>query len=355
MRLSSNHIVLTATLAFISAKTYSQDILEIPVVVHVVYNQEEENISDAQIRSQIIALNKDFRRLNEDRENTNPLFQDVAADVEVEFYLAGIDDQGLPFDGIIRKQTSHGVFGNSDIHYDALGGSDVMAPDQYLNIWVCRLAAGTNGFASSPGGNPDEDGVVINFQFFGTEGNVLEPYHLGRTATHESGHYLGLNHTWGISGGCGDDDGIEDTPLQATSSDQCDTEVESCGSVDMAQNFMDLTEDACLNLFTLGQKEVMRNTITTLRSGLLEDKKGVVTSIDRHKFREVRFYPNPVSDGRLNITEGSEILRIIDLSGKEIEFNYESETRISFISNGTFLVDYRNSGGQRLSERIIVY
>lgn len=237
-------------------------VIKIPVVVHVLYNTASQNISDAQIKSQIDALNKDFRRLNADTVYTPAVFRHLAADCGIEFELAKIDPSGRATTGIIRKSTSIMMYGLDDrIKFSSQKGDDAWDPDQYLNIWVGNLAGGLLGYSSTLGGKKEVDGIVIAPTAFGTLGAAAPPYNKGRTATHEIGHWLGLRHIWGDSY-CGDDH-IDDTPPQRSSTRSCPTGVVvTCDNNpygNMYTNYMDFTDDACLNLFTLGQRNKMRS------------------------------------------------------------------------------------------------
>ena len=177
-----------------------KSIITIPVVVHVVYNTNAENISDAQIFSQMDVLNADFRRTNSDASNTPSVWQNIAADCEIDFCLATIDPNGNPTTGITRTNTNQTSFSISsdNVKYSSAGGIDPWPQDDYLNIWVCDLGGGLLGYATPPSSwtNP-EDGVVIGYRYFGTTGVVQAPYNKGRTATHEVGHWLNLDHIWG--------------------------------------------------------------------------------------------------------------------------------------------------------------
>ena len=255
-----------------------KSIITIPVVVHVVWNTSQENISDQQIFSQIDVLNADFRRTNIDAIMTPSVWTSIAADTEIEFCLASVDPNGAFTSGITRTQTSETSFSiQSDaVKATATGGINPWNQNNYLNIWVCDLSGGILGYATPPSSfnNPD-DGVVIGYKYFGTLGTVQGPYNKGRTCTHEVGHWLNLDHIWGNSGNCGNDN-VNDTPTQEEENYNCPAfphNVNSCGtsnsSGDMFMNYMDYTNDGCMNLFTLGQKARMTAAINQYRSNLL--------------------------------------------------------------------------------------
>lgn len=236
----------------------STDIITIPVVVHVVYDVLTKNVSDAQIQSQLDVINKDFRRLNADR-NAN---WSQADDPHIEFCLAIFDPEGKPTSGITRTNTLRRNFlTNDDVKRNISGGKDGWPADQYLNIWVCDIAGSVLGYAQFPGGPLSTDGVVIDYQAFGTVGTAKAPFNLGRTATHEIGHWLNLRHIWG-DGDCTKDDFIVDTPTASGPNYKCNIGRISCGNINMVENFMDYSDDACMNLFTVGQKARMRALFT---------------------------------------------------------------------------------------------
>ncbi len=267
------------TKAYIEAQRHlpqqrTANVITIPVVVHIVYRTSAENISDAQVQSQIEVLNEDFQRLNADASNTPSLFQSVAADAEIRFCLATRDPLGNPTNGITRTQTTKTSFSvyTDDVKYSSQGGKDAWPTDQYLNIWVCNLGGGVLGYAQFPNGGPAAtDGVVIDYRYFGRGGSAQAPYNKGRTATHEVGHWLNLRHIWGDAQ-CGDDY-VNDTPVQQGPNYGCPTFPKpSCGNTsDMFMNYMDYTDDACMNLFTQGQKTRMRAVLAPngFRAGLL--------------------------------------------------------------------------------------
>lgn len=255
--------------------TSANELINIPVVVHVLYNNAGQNISETQILSQLTALNKDFSNQNSDKINRPLVFDNVAADARIRFCLAQVAPDGRPAKGIIRKQTSMAVFAADDAVKSSMrGGDDAWDSKKYLNIWVCNLGGRTLGYASLPGGPADLDGVVIGFDVFGTVGNLRPQFNKGRTLTHEVGHWLGVKHIWGDTE-CGDDE-ADDTPRQRTYNFGCPSfpAVSACSETadgDMFMNFMDFSDDACMNMFTIEQKKRMRALFATgnLRNSFL--------------------------------------------------------------------------------------
>lgn len=245
----------------------------IPVVVHIIHNGEPlgtgVNISDAQILSQINVLNNDFKRLNVDAANTPAEFMDEAGSIDIEFVLAKQDPFGAPTNGIQRVIGTQSVWTLSDnATFKALS---YWPAEDYFNIWVVNIPSYL-GYAQFPVSNlpglensPDDrltDGIIIHYSAFGSnfEGlgtfNLISDYDHGRTATHETGHFLGLRHIWGDDGSsCSGTDFVDDTPNQAGDySGQCPVYPKtSCTSNDMFMNYMDYTDDGCMNLFTQGQ------------------------------------------------------------------------------------------------------
>jgi hypothetical protein len=255
--------------------TVADAIIYIPVVVHVLYHLPEHNISNAQVISQIEALNRDFGLSNDNRHAIPAAFQHLAADTRIRFCLARVDPMGRPSTGIVRKYTNVNPFmGDDAMKFSSAGGSDVWNPDHYLNIWVCNMFGRSLGYASVPGFQRELDGIVVNWDVFGTVGNLRAPYNEGRTATHEVGHWMGLKHIWGDAF-CASDD-VDDTPRQKSYNNGCPNypKVSDCsldGHGDMFMNYMDLTDDGCMSMFTHGQKIKMRSVfaIGGLRNEML--------------------------------------------------------------------------------------
>ncbi len=243
------------------------EVLRVPVVVHVIHRGEAEgqgtNIPLEQIEDQIRILNEDFRRQNADQVQTLPIFQPVAADIMIEFVLAKQTPDGFLTNGITRTQGEQQSYGLNSA--SSLSNLSYWPAEDYFNIWVVPLSNSYLGYAQFPvssleglensSNNRETDGIVIDYRYFGSVGNAASNS-LGRTTTHEVGHFFGLRHIWG-DGDCSADDFVTDTPLQAAESDGCPFGQESCGSPDMYQNYMDYTDDVCMNLFTQDQKDRM--------------------------------------------------------------------------------------------------
>lgn len=237
------------------------DTIVIPVVVHVLYHTSAQNISDAQVNSQIDVLNEDFKKKNADFSNLpEKSFQSVASSgLPVRFELA---------QPIIHKYTKTISFSTNDaVKSSKRGGDDVIDPANNLNIWVCNLGRGLLGYAQFPGGNPATDGVVILYTAFGSRakhegGTYISKYDLGRTTTHEVGHWLNLRHIWGDDGGgCTGSDQVSDTPNQGAENYGAPTYPHiSCSNGptgDMFMNYMDYTDDRAMFMFSTEQKNRM--------------------------------------------------------------------------------------------------
>jgi hypothetical protein len=221
-------------------------VISIPVYVHVVYSNSQENISTTQVNSQISVLNQDFRATNSDASQVPTEFAGVVADSEVQFTLANT----------FRYSNSRTSWGTNDAMKTAY---PPVTPETHLNIWVCNIGGGILGYAQFPGGSAETDGVVISPQYFGNTGFVSAPFDEGRTGTHEVGHYLNLRHIWG-DGRCRQDDFVADTPSSDGPNYGCPSyPTANCKSNDMTMNYMDYTNDDCMYMFSEGQKVRMRS------------------------------------------------------------------------------------------------
>ncbi|MFM1744957.1 MAG: hypothetical protein RLZZ630_894, partial [Bacteroidota bacterium] len=250
-----------------------------PVVVHVLYANANQNITDAQIASQIEVLNEDFSRLNPDTNNTPAAFQGIAGSPQINFCLAQVDPNGAPTSGIERRQTTTSSFGTNDnIKRFVNGGLDAWDPTQYFNIWVGNLGNFLLGYAEFPTATLSNTyGVVIHYNYFGRNGSAQAPFNKGRTATHEVGHCFGLYHIWGDDGNaCSGSDLVADTPNQGGENYGCPAYplTDNCATANpgvMFMNYMDYTDDACMNLFTQGQSTRVLNTFNNSPYNVLQN------------------------------------------------------------------------------------
>src|SRR5262245_18453295 len=233
-------------------------------IVHVVYKTDDQNISDAQIKSQITALNKDYRATNPDRSKVPEPCNGLVTDARIQLKLTKVT----------RTKTTVAGFAHDDgVKKDATGGIAPVTPRTHMNMWVCALGGGLLGYAQFPGGPPETDGVVINIQAFGTQGTAQAPFNKGRTATHEVGHYLNLRHIWGDTPDCSGSDMVADTPNCAGPNfGEPAWPVITCGNGpngDMFVNYMDYTDDAAMFMMTTQQVLRMRAALETERKGLV--------------------------------------------------------------------------------------
>ena len=335
-------------------------VITIPVVVHVIHNGDDygvdENITDSQVQSQLTVMTEDFRRMaGTPGFNDNP----AGADLEIEFVLAQQTPDGCPTNGINRVDMGQESWSTADID-DIVKPTTIWDPTQYMNMWsITFTRTDLLGYAQFPSesglegldgftDDSDTDGVVCRYNSFGSEDyndgsfNLSAPYNKGRTMTHEVGHFLGLRHIWG-DGDCTVDDYVDDTPLAASSNsgcpviDTCPGEVDSEVVYDMVENYMDYTNDECMNVFTEGQKD---RVLAVLENS--PRRKGLVTSNKTEA-------PDPVdNDPSITLVDinvpacGSEVLATVELT------NYGTTTLnslviTSVISDGT-TSDYNWTG-----------
>ncbi len=252
----------------------------IPVVVHIVL-QDPLQVTDQQIMNQLASVNLDYLAQNSDITKVPAAWQAIIGKPEIQFCLAVRSPQGDPTTGITRTTTTRSSFSIEgaarDVKHSNTGGADAWDPSKYLNIWVCSLSDNYLGVATPPGGvyPGDEDGVVVLHTAFGSAGSARTPFNLGRTLTHEIGHYFGLRHIWGDDGGtCNQDDGVDDTPRQGDQNYGCPNFplTDACTNTApgvMFMNYMDYVNDACMYLFTTGQTDRMRNALEIQRLSLL--------------------------------------------------------------------------------------
>jgi hypothetical protein len=353
------------------------------VVVHVVYKNAIQNIPDSQIVRQIQILNECFSLTNPNFTQTRAIFDSIGADTELQFCLAAFDPQGNPTTGIIRKSApSSAAFdplsGFDNVKSSATDGDDPWPNDQYLNIWVCDMSffgfTFVLGYATFPGESPALDGVVIQSEYFGY-GTAAAPNNLGRTTVHEVGHFFGMRHIWAdddsqAPGQCDSTDFVDDTPNQAAKSESdCNVTINSCsaespfwGAIDppdMVENYMDYSADACMTMFSKGQKARMysflntdpaRVAIKTSPAGcnnITVAAKELYTNFNDYIF----VYPNPANDVlHINVTKFTPQnlnCEIYNSNGQLVKalkrLDFQNTINLSELANGMYVVKVYNS------------
>ncbi len=359
-------------------------VITIPVVVHVVYKTSAENISTAQIQSQINILNLDFRKLNSDINLLPPPFQPLAADCQINFCMATRDPNGNVTTGITRTHTNKNSFRtNDDVKKSNRGGKDAWPRDQYLNIWVCNLSGGVLGYAQFPGGPAATDGIVNGYKYFGNTGAATYPFDKGRTATHEIGHWLNLRHIWGDDGSsCSGSDLVDDTPNQAGYNFGCPPFPRiTCSNGpngDLHMNYMDYTDDRCMYMFSNGQSSRMTSILNGTRSTILTSNGCLAPTFypgqqdnnsslnGPNSYRLFQNFPNPFNPSTTisySIPYSSFVtVNIYDASGKVVATlvnelqssgNYSLNFDASNLSSGIYFFDI-NAGNFTDTKKMVL-
>lgn len=358
--------------------------VRIPVVVHVVHNnasmtvggRDNGNISDEQILAQIRTLNEDYQRKPGTRGfNNDP----VGANTGIEFYLANEDPNGNPTNGITRH------YYNAKTTFDVFTDDQTLAnivswpTDRYLNIWVTRFGSNYLGIAQFPSASgidgldsenellENTDGVFIDYRVFGSGGTVTSNlYSLGRTTTHEVGHWLGLIHTWGDTD-CGDDY-CADTPRaeRGNQSTNCGPLFSNCGGVrtrNMTENYMDYSPDSCMNIFTKNQGERMMAVIekSARRARLV---KYWCAKLPFGNVFDISVFPNPASSQvniQVNVTEFTDFeVELYSLTGQLMgsqQFKDYPSWLVTFpttnIAPGVYIVRVKTEN-ETVSKRLVI-
>lgn len=355
-----------------------ENLLVIPVVFHVVHNNDQENLADSVILNQLEILNDAFRRHNENASQTRPVFLDFVADTKIEFRLAELDPNGNPSSGITRTQTDITHFGgilpfnanqtneintwvNDSLFYNwfrltktDLGGIDAWDVNRYINIWIGDLRIFEPlinnfeelvfiGLATPPMDHPNwpaeitepfadfEQGVIMHYVALGDNNpnsfpnpyqNLNSPIKRGKVLIHEVGHYLGLRHIWG-DGDCSLDDYITDTPNATNHSNwgcnqnanACVDNINGADLPNMVENYMDYSSGTCQNSFTLGQADLMRSVLEIYRPTLAEIISTVNLDYDQH-LEHIAIAPNPFDEEiRLNMAPANLTYIVYNLAG----------------------------------------
>jgi hypothetical protein len=353
-----------------TARGEGLNLIRIPVVIHVLYHVAAENLGDDYVRTQITALNRDFRKQNADTSNIPNWFAPFAADCGIEFVLAKVDPSGRATNGIVHKYTPVTIWNMDDkIKYSSETGDDAWDARSYLNIWVGTMNR-VIGYSSFPGDPLDKDGVVLSNSVFGITNSGS--YNKGRTAVHEVGHWLSLRHLWGDAD-CGDD-GVADTPKQQTFTNGCPSAIRiTCGSApygDMYMDYMDFTNDNCLLMFTKGQMQRMRALFDAggARNSILSSKALGTPTVDGIPLPEkdptwlhIQVYPNPATtEITVNMEYdarwiGKEIM-IVNIAGQvQIRQTITSKVQrinISALKPGMYFIR-SNKEGEKMMQKFV--
>ena len=353
--------------------------LTIPVVVHVIYNSDFENESNEQIESQIDALNRDFNNLNSDSLISSHAFYPIVGNIGIKFELATKDPSGKITTGITRTKTSKTSWIEDDLNKDNMkftstGGIENWDPKKFLNIYTVRFddAVGLLGYAYFPedlASFPETDGVVVDFRCFGTKGTSgsegFTPYNLGRTVTHEVGHWLGLFHIWGdkvfeTDKVCGDDN-VADTP--PAEGDNSGNPVfpfrpnNKCGSDkngEMFMNYMDYVHDKSMVMFSKGQVTRMTSAINTFRTDLLKYSPSTI------KVNSITIN-SPNNNSVFNKLEGtiqlSSVVLPINATNKNVKWSCVPDTiatidqtgKITILKEGKVTITVQSTDGSLIS------
>lgn len=368
-----------------------ETIYTIPIVVHVIYNTNSENVHDSVIFNQIQILNDSYGYTNSDTINLRDTFRTIVGPTNIQFELATIGPDGNPTTGITRTETDITEFGDFGFFTGDMsglerikstidGGQDPWDQSRYLNIWVADMslsgitallgyATPPTNLSNWPSGSTDgmSDGVVIQYQAFGSNNPApLPDFDVeGKTCVHEVGHYLGLRHIWG-DGDCSQQDGIDDTPNATANSQEitnCDTLNNTCtdnigvlGDLpNMQENYMDYSPETCQNAFTLGQAELMRSVIETERWELIDNYP--VLGISNNDQAEIKVFPNP-SNGKIKISGLSDnnTVELYSNNGRLINsyLSEKNEITLNDLVSGVYFLRISNAKNTTTKKIIIL-
>lgn len=367
-------------------KKFDKDSLRIlPVVFHIVYTEGMPSISEGQVYSQLDALNRDFNSMivNEDHPTAKKDYSNRAAISKIQFCFPLEDPQNKPTTGFTIFNSSLPTWNEYNLMKSKKdGGVDAWNTDRYINIWVVDLQDSTSGYAQMPGGDKKTDGIVIDYRFFGQSGTSLAPFDEGKTLTHLMGNYLGLYPIWGRHR-CGDDY-IDDTPIHNAPNTGCPegNHITTCegNEVEMTMNFMDNTNDACMYMFTDGQKRRMQAMVSKkgprgklgvketqcnneLREEIAVREEDSLKEVDAES--EIGYFiPNPASNTlffktKNNVNQSGLNLVAFDLSGKVIyQQNIKSNQKEIMIDvtewvDGLYVFEVRTEENAQVSKVVI--
>lgn len=374
---------MQAWMKYPSPNALASSVIYIPVVVHVIYSNATENIPDSAIQQQIDQLNKDYSKTNTDTSKIPAVWKNVAADCGIQFCLASKDPSGDPTNGIRHISTSVTQWTTNDaVKHTAQGGDDAWLSSSYLNVWVCNLAGGLLGYTQPPGtGSQITDGVVILYSTLpgGPFCCNTDNYNMGRTATHEIGHWLNIRHTF--DGGCAgttsstcssQGDMVCDTPPAFNPNYGCPGIKNTCSENnpfpppfnndqnDMTMNYMDYTDDNCMYMFTNGQSQRMQACLSVIRPTILTS--AAITCSATSNDNTILIYPNP-STGEVKISSQMFSLDSMDLKvynaigqrmfSEKILFP-SSKINLSNSPNGMYFFEIKTPQGT-ITKKVIIH
>lgn len=349
----------------------------IPIVLHILYNNEEQRISYEQIYSQIEALNRDFNGLTEMVEHeavSAEGFGELIANIGLKFCLTAVDERGRDTSGVNYIPTERSDWSVDDaMKMEEIGGIKAWDTEKFLNIWIVDLKGIASGYAQMPGGIAETDGIVIDYNHFGTNGSAKYPFNEGKTLTHLIGNYLGLYSLWGYER-C-EDDYVDDTPIHNFENFGCPVyrHVSTCEgqSVEMSMNFMDSSNDACMSMFTKGQKQRIVAMLSEggPRNNLLSNYKKIQCENQKtasNQSNEILIYPNPSKeDINIELPLASNYqtlnLQVLAPDGKIIyQTNLDNQNNKpliidkSTLSDGLYLFFFISESGIVYTERVLI-
>ena len=343
----------------------------IPVVFHIIWQDDNENLADSVIHHQVEVLNEAFNATNSDTSILTDTLKNWVGNFEISFELAYLDPEGNPTTGITRRKTQapHFSYWGNYMKFDSTNGTNAWPTDKYLNFWVCDLYGGLLGYAQFPGGPSETDGLVLDWQITGNQIYPwtypnLESFAGGRVAVHEVGHWLNLFHPWGNNGQCSEDHipetGKQEGPVYPSA--QCpDTLISNCEPAErvFVKHYMDYCGNACMVCFTKSQVERGMASLMTNRLSIIENyiPRPTVNTFDETKINPTLtkgrlYFEFPEYEGRLDI-------EIYDIMGRSVwSTNLWGERYYELFLgknvNGTYIIQLIYNKKSVFSKKIVI-